>query len=58
MQALRAYLDPWVTWLSENGGRPTTQRILAYLEAKEDLTRSSFSKIAHAIVDFTNRYVE
>ena len=58
MQALRSYLVPWVTWIGENGGQPTTQRILAYLEAKEDLTRSSFSKIGHAIVDFTNRYVE
>ena len=23
VKALRTYLDPWVTWLGENGQRPT-----------------------------------
>ena len=59
VQALRRYLDPWVTWLVENGQRPTSQRIKQYLLSRSTITKKgTYKRIGDAIVTFTNQYVE
>ena len=55
---MEKFLIPWVEWLNKNGQRPTTQRILEYLETREGLTtKGSYKKIGFVIVAFTNRYL-
>ena len=54
----KAYLAPWVKWLKEHGGRPTTQRLKNYLATRGDLMRTSYWKIGRAVRDFCNHWAE
>ena len=54
----KVYLAPWVRWLKENGGQATTQSIKEYLTSRNNLMRTSYWKIGHAIKDFCNHWAE
>ena len=56
---LRDHLTPWVKWISERGGLPTDQLIRKYLERDDfKLAHTSYMKIGHTIVDFSNHYLD
>ena len=52
------YLTPWVKWLKERGGRPTTQRLKNFLTTRKTLMRTSYWQIGRVIRDFCNHWAE
>ena len=57
-RTVKTYLTPWVRWLKTHGGRPTNQRLKAYLVERGKYMRTSYWKVGRAIRDFSNHYAE